>query len=136
MIARIWRGWAPRATADDYQRHYESEVGEHLQAVDGFRGARLLRRDEGQEVMFTSITWFTSVDAVRGFAGDDYEQAVVEEAARQALSRGTGHRWPSTCAVGEVAHDGQRVPPVPGRVRGHSLPGVSDEDSPGISTAR
>jgi hypothetical protein len=25
------------------------------------------------------ITSFTSLDAVRGFAGDDYEQAVVEE---------------------------------------------------------
>ncbi len=36
--------------------------------------------------MFTSITFFTSLDAVRGFAGDDYEQAVVEDAARQALS--------------------------------------------------
>ena len=23
MIARTWRGWAPLATADDYQRHYE-----------------------------------------------------------------------------------------------------------------
>ncbi len=55
--------------------------------VNGFRGARLLRRDDGEEVMVTSITWFTSLDAVRGFAGDDYEQAVVEETARQALSR-------------------------------------------------
>ena len=100
MIARIWRGWAPRATADDYQYHYESEVSEHLQAVDGFRGARLLRRDEGQEVMFTSITWFTSVAAVRGFAGDDYEQAVVEEAARQALSR-----WDERASHHEVAVD-------------------------------
>jgi heme-degrading monooxygenase HmoA len=100
MIARIWRGWAPRATADEYQRHYESEVSEHLQAIDGFRGARLLRRDEGQQVMFTSITWFTSVDAVRGFAGDDYEQAVVEEAARQALSR-----WDERVSHHEVAVD-------------------------------
>jgi hypothetical protein len=45
MIARIWRGWAPQATADHYQRHYESEVSRHLQGVDGFRGARLLRKD-------------------------------------------------------------------------------------------
>jgi len=37
--------------------------------------------------MFTSITYFVSMDAVRAFAGDDYEQAVVEDAARQALSR-------------------------------------------------
>jgi heme-degrading monooxygenase HmoA len=87
MIARIWQGWAPKATADDYQRHYESEVITHLQEVDGFRSARLLRKDDGQEVMFTSITFFTGIDAVRGFAGEDYEQAVVEDTARRALSR-------------------------------------------------
>jgi heme-degrading monooxygenase HmoA len=87
MIARIWRGWAPQATAADYQRHYETEVGEHLRAISGFRGARLLRRDDGQEVMFTSVTYFASMDAVRAFAGDDYEQAIVEDAARRVLSR-------------------------------------------------
>jgi heme-degrading monooxygenase HmoA len=87
MIARIWRGWAPAATADEYQRHYETEVREHLRSVPGFRGAQLLRREDGQEVMFTSITFFTSADAVRGFAGDDYEVALVEEAGQRALSR-------------------------------------------------
>ena len=87
MITRIWRGWAPTATADDYQCHYETEVSEHLHLVGGFRGARLLRQEDGQEVMFTSIAFFTSLDAVRGFAGDDYDVAVVEEAARRALSR-------------------------------------------------
>jgi heme-degrading monooxygenase HmoA len=76
----------PLATAGDYQRHYETEVGEHLHAVSGFRGARLLRQEDGREVMFTSITFFTSLDDVRDFAGDHYEQAVVEDAARQALS--------------------------------------------------
>jgi hypothetical protein len=86
MIARIWRGWAPLASADDYQRHYETEVREHLGAVSGFGGARLLRSQDGEEVMFTSITFFASLDAVRGFAGDDYDVAVVEEAARRALS--------------------------------------------------
>lgn len=100
MIARIWRGWAPRARAADYQRHYESEVSEHLRAVNGFRGARLLRREDGQEVMFTSITWFTSLDAVRDFAGDDYEQAVVGAAARAALSR-----WDERVSHHEVAVD-------------------------------
>lgn len=100
MIARIWRGWAPQSTAGDYQRHYESEVSGHLRAVAGFRGARLLRRDDGQEVMFTSITWFTGLDAVRDFAGDDYQQAVVEEAAKRALSR-----WDERVSHHEVAVD-------------------------------
>ena len=87
MIARIWRGWAPPATADDYQRHYETDVSEHLRTISGFCGARLLRQQDGREVMFTSITFFVSLEAIRGFARDDYELAVVEEAARQALSR-------------------------------------------------
>jgi heme-degrading monooxygenase HmoA len=98
MIARIWHGWAPLVTADDYQRHYETEVSGHLRAVSGFRGARLLRRDDGPEVMFTSITFFISLDAIRGFAGDDYELAVVEEAAQQALSR-----WDERASHHEVA---------------------------------
>lgn len=87
MIARVWRGWAPAETADEYQRHYENEVAAHLTNVHGFRGARLLRRTEGDEVAFTSITFFTSMQAVRGFAGKRPEVAVVEEAARRALSR-------------------------------------------------
>jgi len=87
MIARIWRGWAPRERAGEYQRHYQTEVRAHLRAVNGFRGAHLLRREEDGEVVFTSITWFTDLEAVRGFAGEDCELAVVAEAARAALSR-------------------------------------------------
>ncbi|WP_410587791.1 antibiotic biosynthesis monooxygenase family protein [Amycolatopsis sp. lyj-23] len=98
MIARTWRGWAPAATADDYERHYETEVAEHLRDLPGFRGARLLRRTDGEEVEFTSITFFTDLDAVRGFAGDSYEEARVEEAGRRALSR-----WDDRVHHAEVA---------------------------------
>jgi heme-degrading monooxygenase HmoA len=84
VIARTWRGWASAATADDYQHHYETEVAEHLQRVRGFRGARLLRRRDGEEVMFTSITFFASMDDVRAFAGHDPERAVIEQPARRA----------------------------------------------------
>jgi len=87
VIARIWRGWASKETAVDYERHYASEVAEHLTQVDGFQGARLLRTEDGDEVRFTSITFFASLDSVRGFAGDQYDRAVVEDAARRALSR-------------------------------------------------
>jgi len=37
--------------------------------------------------MLISITYFVSMDAVRAFAGEDYEQAVVQDAARRALRR-------------------------------------------------
>lgn len=87
MIARIWQGWASAATANDYQGHYVSDVSAHLHEVAGFCGARLLRRHDGDEVLFTSITFFTSMEAVRAFAGPTPEQAVVEDAARRALIR-------------------------------------------------
>jgi len=87
MIARVWRGWASQERAEDYQRHYDTEVSGQLHTLSGFRGAQLLRRDEDGEVAFTSITWFANLDAVREFAGDDYEQAVVADTARTALSR-------------------------------------------------
>ena len=100
MIARVWRGWAEPGQADAYQRHYEDEVSVHLTGVHGFRGARLLRRVEGDEVAFTSITFFTSMQAVRGFAGKKPEQAFIEEAARRVLSR-----WDEEVTHHEVAVD-------------------------------
>jgi hypothetical protein len=51
--------------ADRYQQHYAAEVAEHLRQVAGFRGARLLRHQDGDEVMFTSIVFFTGMDEVR-----------------------------------------------------------------------
>jgi heme-degrading monooxygenase HmoA len=100
VIARIWQGWAPTATAGDYQRHYESEVAGHLRHVPGFRGARLLRRVDGDGVVFTSITFFAGMEDVRAFAGDDCEEAVVEDAARRVLTR-----WDDRVTHHEVAVD-------------------------------
>jgi heme-degrading monooxygenase HmoA len=100
MIARIWRGWASAATANDYQRHYESEVAEHLRHVTGFSGAHLLRRQDADEVMFTSITFFTNMAAVRGFAGENPEQAIVEDAGPRALTR-----WDEQVTHHEIAVD-------------------------------
>jgi heme-degrading monooxygenase HmoA len=85
-------------SADAYQQHYETDVKPNLAEVAGFRGARLLRRQDGDEVEFTSITFFTDLDAVRGFAGDRLERAVLEDAARGALSH-----WDETVTHHEVA---------------------------------
>jgi heme-degrading monooxygenase HmoA len=98
-VARLGAGRFP----DDYQRHYESEVAGHLRAVPGFLDARLLRRGDGDSVLFTSIVFFSDLDAVRSFAGADYEQAVVEEPARQALSR-----WDDRVSHHEVSVDLRR----------------------------
>jgi heme-degrading monooxygenase HmoA len=90
VIARVWRGWARPQDADAYEEHFRGAVLPHLAEVRGYRGARLLRRSDDDEVAFVAVTFFESVDAVRAFAGPDLEAAVVEPEARRALSRFEG----------------------------------------------
>lgn len=87
MITRMWRGWTRSAEADRYEQHYRFEVLPGLQRVPGFRGARLLRRSVGEETEFVSLTLFNDLDAIRAFAGADYETAVVAGEARKVLIR-------------------------------------------------
>jgi antibiotic biosynthesis monooxygenase (ABM) superfamily enzyme len=87
MIARIWHGWTRPENADRYEAFLRATMFPSMHRVGGFRGVDLLRRDEGGEIAFVTITRFDSLDAVRAFAGDDYEAAVVEPEARALLSR-------------------------------------------------
>jgi len=89
MISRIWHGWTTPANADAYESLLKTEIFTGIQnrRIPGYRGIHLLRRELGNEVEFVTIMWFDSLDAVRAFAGDDYEAAVVPPKARVVLSR-------------------------------------------------
>jgi antibiotic biosynthesis monooxygenase (ABM) superfamily enzyme len=58
-----------------------------MRDIPGFRGADVLRRVEDDEVAFVTLTRFDSLDAIRGFAGEDYERPVLEPQALALLSR-------------------------------------------------
>lgn len=87
MISRVWHGWTSRANADAYERLLREEVLPGIHRVKGFHGAQVLRRDAGEEVEFVTITQFDSLAAVREFAGEDYEVAVILPEAHELLSR-------------------------------------------------
>ena len=87
MIARIWHGWTTPGNADAYEQLLLTRVLPGIHRVPGFRGAYLLRDESGGEVEFVTVTLFDTLDAVRGFAGEDYESAVVPPEARKLLSR-------------------------------------------------
>ena len=88
MISRIWHGWTTPGKAGKYEALLREEIFVGIQArhIRGFKGIQLLRREIGAEVEFVTIMLFDSLDAVRDFAGDDYEAAVVPEKARAILS--------------------------------------------------
>jgi heme-degrading monooxygenase HmoA len=89
MISRIWRGWTSRENADAYEALLRTEIfgGIAQRSIQGYRGIHLLRRDVDDGVEFVTIMWFDSLDAVRAFAGENYEVAVVPPKARQLLSK-------------------------------------------------
>jgi hypothetical protein len=89
MIARIWHGWTTRENAAEYQALLESEILPAIASrkIGGLRAVNLIRRGVPEGVEFVTIMWFESLDAVREFAGEDYETAVVPEKARKLLTR-------------------------------------------------
>ena len=88
MVIRTWHGWTTPANADVYEELLKSEIFVGIQGrqIPGYRGIELLRRDSGDEVEFVTIMRFDSLEAVREFAGEDYEAAVVPPHARAVLS--------------------------------------------------
>lgn len=88
MICRIWHGYTTQENADVYEALLKEEifVGIKDRQIHGYRGIQLLRRNLGDQVEFITIMWFESLDAVRVFAGEDYEAAVVPQKARMVLS--------------------------------------------------
>jgi antibiotic biosynthesis monooxygenase (ABM) superfamily enzyme len=87
VIARLWHGWTAPQNADAYEDFLRTKMFPSIHRVPGYLGADLLRREDGDEIAFLTITRFESLDAVRAFAGEAYEQAVVEPEARDLLAR-------------------------------------------------
>jgi hypothetical protein len=89
MVARVWHGWTTPENADIYENLLKTEIfpGIASKNVSGYREIQLFRRPLANEVEFMTIMWFESWDAVKQFAGDDYEKAYVPSKARKVLAR-------------------------------------------------
>jgi heme-degrading monooxygenase HmoA len=88
MISRIWHGYTSPQNADAYETLLKEEIftGIRGRNIEGFREIQLFRREMGVEVEFITVMWFDSIEAVRTFAGEDYEVAVVPPKARAILA--------------------------------------------------
>jgi heme-degrading monooxygenase HmoA len=85
MITRAWWGKTPFDKANDYIRHLEGKVLPELRKIDGHKGAYILRRDLHDGVEFAVLTLWESMEAIRQFAGEDPERAVVTPEAKALL---------------------------------------------------
>ena len=99
-VAREWRAVATPDGAAEYEAYFRSAMLPRLSNVPGWRSGRLLRRRLGDEVEIVVITVFDSVGAIRAFAGDDAEAAVIPPEIEGMLSR-----YDERCALYEIAVD-------------------------------
>lgn len=108
MIARIWRARATPPNAAEYAAYFQATVVPELNAIGGFEGSTLLQRTLPDRVEVTVITWWTSLDAIRAFAGEAVETAVVHDSAARMLLD-----FDKTVEHHEVVHNAPRTGPAP-----------------------
>jgi len=87
MIGRVWRGWTSAENADAYEKLLREIVYPGLQTIEGYAGGYILRHDNQDETEFVTVNLFDSLDAVKAFAGPNYEVPVFEPEARHLLSK-------------------------------------------------
>ena len=76
MIACIWRGATRLADEYIYYDYLLKTVLPEYKYTTGNRGVRVLRRVYDDKVEFLLITLWDSWNAIKAFAGEDYEKAV------------------------------------------------------------
>jgi heme-degrading monooxygenase HmoA len=75
MIGRAWHGRVPAEKADAYYTYLLRTGLSDYKATPGNRGVHVLRRTEGDVTHFLLLTFWDSLDAIKAFAGADYERA-------------------------------------------------------------
>lgn len=86
MILRMWRARSTAEKAREYVRHATKKVFPALRAIEGHRGAYLLRRAVDDAIELVVLTLWESMGAVRKFAGMQPGKAVIEPGARAILT--------------------------------------------------
>lgn len=75
MIARIWHGMTRADRADEYLDFLKERALPDYRATPGNRAAFILRRLDGDRAHFLTLTHWDSLEAIRGFAGEEVEKA-------------------------------------------------------------
>ena len=87
MIVRTWSARARAENVAAYIQHFDELLKPALTKLEGFVSASILLRknEDDDDVRIVVMTRWESLDAVRAFAGDTLDVAVVEPAAAAVL---------------------------------------------------
>ena len=86
MIERVWSARTTRDGARLYAEHFRDVVLPELAAIAGYRGARLMEREQNGAIEVVVVTRWNSMDAIRAFAGEEMDSAVVHDEAAALMT--------------------------------------------------
>lgn len=75
MIVRLWHGRVPSEKAGAYRAFLNGRAIPDYRSVPGNISVHVLERREGEIAHFITMTFWESMAAIRGFAGEDLEAA-------------------------------------------------------------
>jgi heme-degrading monooxygenase HmoA len=88
LVARIWKGVVRTQDGDAYADYMQQTGIAEYASIPGNRGIWMLRRDTDEHTEFLMFTLWDSFEAVKAFAGEEYETAVFyPEDERFLISR-------------------------------------------------
>ena len=77
MIARTWRGWVSSERASAYVEYINATGLSAYRKTPGNLGAEMWTRDLGDgRTEVTTLSWWSSLSDIEGFAGHDIDVAV------------------------------------------------------------
>jgi heme-degrading monooxygenase HmoA len=87
VVSRHWTGVAKPDYADAYVEHLQRDTFPAIRRLTGFVTATILRRTVPEGVEFLIVTNWESLDAIRAFAGDNVDAAVVPDTVQRMMVR-------------------------------------------------
>jgi len=75
MIVRMWHGRVKTSQAQAYREFLNQRAIPDYQSVVGNISVHILERQAGDVTHFITLTFWTSLEAIKSFAGDDPEVA-------------------------------------------------------------
>ncbi len=75
MVVRMWHGRVPTSKAQAYREFLKKRALPDYQAVPGNISVHILERHAGEVTHFITLTFWQNMSTIRGYAGDDVDQA-------------------------------------------------------------
>jgi hypothetical protein len=88
-IIRTWKGWTLIKNATTYEDMLINDVFPSVKkkGVHGLKKVNIATKTVGNEVEFFLTLQFDSIEAVKLFAGENYQKAYIPDNAKKILSR-------------------------------------------------